>query len=321
MDRIAPEAARRIPSDARCVEPLAAADVERHRARLFGVAYRMLGDAHEAEDLVQEAYLRWHRTGPAERAAVVSAEAWLVAVVSRLSIDRLRRAEVERRHYAGSWLPEPVPTAAAALDRAVELASDLSVALLVLLERLAPEERAAFLLREVFDASYAEIAGILERSEAAVRQMVHRAQQRVRAERTRFAAPPDAQARLLHRFLDALAADDQDALLGLFAADATFTSDGGGKVSAARRVLVGPERIARFLRGVRGKWGHHLREELASYNGLPAVVTRTLDGHVFAVTSFATDGSRILAVYRVLNPDKLRRLQASTPEASGSAAP
>ena len=309
MDRIASHAPRARPSDGPFDEPPAGADVERHRPRLFGVAYRMLGDAHEAEDLVQEAYLRWHRTEPAERAAVSSAEAWLVAVVSRLSIDRLRHAEVERRHYVGSWLPEPVPTPASAPDHAVELASDLSVALLVLLERLSPEERAAFLLREVFDARYAEIAGILERSEAAVRQMVHRAQQRVRAERTRFAAPPGAQARLLHRFLDALAADDRDALLGLFAEDATFTSDGGGKVKAARRVLVGPDRITRLLLGLQSKWGRFLRHELATVNGMPAIVTRAPDDHVFSVTSFASDGARIVAAYRVLNPDKLRRLQ------------
>ncbi len=286
-----------------------AADLEPHRARLFGVAYRMLGDAHEAEDLVQEAYLRWHRADAAARAAVLSPEAWLVTVVSRMALDRLRSARVERTTYVGQWLPEPVSTTAPAPDRAVELASDLSVALLVLLERLAPEERAAFLLREVFDAAYADIARVLERSEPAVRQMVHRAQQRVRADRTRFAVPPDAQARLLDRFLAALQADDQDAVLALLADDATFTSDGGGKVTAARRVVVGPTRITRLLRGLHAKWGHLVVETRETVNGMPALVARA-EGRVVWATSFATDGARITAVYRVLNPDKLRHLQA-----------
>jgi RNA polymerase sigma-70 factor (ECF subfamily) len=284
-------------------------DVERHRRRLFGIAYRMLGDAHEAEDLVQEGYLRWHRTPSEERASVASPEGWLVTVVSRLAIDRLRRAEVERLTYVGSWLPEPVRTEAPEPDRAVELASDLSVALLVLLERLAPEERAAVLLREAFDAGYPEIARILGRNEPAVRQMVHRAQQRVHAGRARFAAPPGAQARLLGRFLDALAADDTEAMLALFAEDATFTSDGGGKVSAARNVLVGPERITRFVLGLEHKWGAHTRHEPATLNGMPALLTYA-QGRVLGVTSFATDGTRITAIYRVLNPDKLRRVQA-----------
>ena len=283
-------------------------DVERHRRRLFGVAYRMLGDAHEAEDLVQEGYLRWHRTPPEDRAAVASPEGWLVAVVSRLAIDRLRRAEVERLTYVGSWLPEPVRTDAPAPDRAVELASDLSVALLVLLERLAPEERAAFLLREAFDTGYPEIARILGRNEPAVRQMVHRAQQRVHAERARFAAPPGAQARLLGRFLDALAADDGEAMLALFADDATFTSDGGGRVSAARNVVEGPARITRLVLGLEHKWGAHTRHEPATLNGMPALLTYA-QGRVIAVTSFATDGTRITGVYRVLNPDKLRGVQ------------
>jgi RNA polymerase sigma-70 factor (ECF subfamily) len=290
------------------VGPDGGADVERHRRRLFGVAYRMLGDAHEAEDLVQEAYLRWHRAAADDRAAVASPEGWLVAVVTRLAIDRLRRAEVERTTYVGDWLPEPVSTAEPPPDRAIELASDLSVALLVLLERLAPEERAAFLLREVFDTGYPEIARILGRNEPAVRQMVHRAQQRVRAGRARFAAPPGAQERLLRRFLDALHADDHEALLGLQAADATYTSDGGGKVTAARRTIVGADRIVRLLRGLEAKWGHVVAHELATLNGMPAIVTR-IDGRVFAATSFATDGARIVAAYRVLNPDKLRRLQ------------
>lgn len=289
----------------------AASDVERLRTRLFGVAYRMLGDAHEAEDLVQEGYLRWHRTPDAQRAAVASPEAWLVTVVTRLAIDRRRRAEVERTTYVGSWLPEPAVVAdlasSPAPDHAVELASDLSVALLVLLERLAPEERAAFLLRAVFDTSYPEIARILERSEPAVRQMVHRAQTRVRTERARFAVPPAAQERLLRRFLDALAADDRDGLLALFTADATYTTDSGGKVRAVRNVLAGPDRITRLLLGLEAKFGDRTAHRVVLLNGMPAIVT-WVDARAFAATSFATNGERITAAYRVLNPDKLRRV-------------
>ena len=186
--------------------------------------------------------------------------AWLAAVVSRLAIDRLRRAETERLRYVGSWLPEPIAADAPPADRAVELASDLSVALLVLLERLAPEERAAFLLREVFDVGYAEIGRTLGRTEAAARQMVHRARERVREERARFAVPPEAQERLLHRFLDALAADDERALLAMFDEEATYTSDSGGKARAARNVLVGPRRIVGLLRGIRREAAELLRE-------------------------------------------------------------
>jgi RNA polymerase sigma-70 factor (ECF subfamily) len=186
---------------------------ERHRVRLFGIAYRMLGSVEDAEDVVQECFLRWDAADPT---AVRSPEAWLVAVTTRLAIDRLRRVVTERKHYAGHWLPEPIATAReAAADRGAEMASDLSMAFLVLLERLAPEERAALLLRDVFDADYGEIARVLERSEAACRQLVHRARVRVRGERTRFSVPPETHERLLERFLAALGADDQEALLAL----------------------------------------------------------------------------------------------------------
>jgi RNA polymerase sigma-70 factor (ECF subfamily) len=183
------------------------------------------------------------------------------------------------------------------------------MAFLVLLERLAPEERAAFLLREVFDTDYAEIARVLGKSEAAARQMVHRAGERVRGDRARFAPPPaEAQERLLGRFLAAIEAGDQDALMSVFAGDATFTSDGGGKVPAARRVLLGPERIARFLLGLECKYGDLVRHRIAWLNGGPAVVSEA-GGRVAAATLFETDGERILAVFRVLNPDKLRNVR------------
>lgn len=280
-------------------------EFERYRSRLWGIAYRMLSDVHEAEDLVQETYLRWHQ---AKHDDIVSAEGWLVAVITRLAIDRLRRAENERLRYVGTWLPEPVATSDVAADRRAELASDLSMAFLVLLERLAPEERAAFLLREVFDADYGEIARILDKSEPAVRQTVHRAKARVRDGRPRFVPPADAQAELLQRFLDALATDDKEAMIALFAPDATFVSDGGGKVPAARNILDDPDRIARFILGIERKFGAHVTHRVVELNGQPALASYHEDVLHYA-TLFETDGKRIVGIYRVLNPDKLAHLQ------------
>jgi len=283
-----------------------AAVFEAARPRLFGMAYRMLGTVADAEDLVQEAYLRWHQ---ADREAVRSPEGWLMAVIGRLSIDRLRRASAERTSYVGEWLPEPVATGAWAVpDRATDLSSDLSMAFLVLLERLNPEERVAFLMREVFACDYAEIAQVVQKSEAACRQLVHRAREHVHAGRPRFAAPPESKERLLDGFLAALEADDKDALVSLFAADATWTSDGGGKVTAAGQVLIGADRIARFLLAIERKTrGLMLTHRMVRLNGEPAIVT-SRSGQVLGTTFIAIDGDRIVAAYRVLNPDKLRHV-------------
>ncbi|HET9451404.1 MAG TPA: RNA polymerase sigma factor SigJ [Aggregicoccus sp.] len=278
----------------------------RHRPRLLGLAYRMLGELAPAEDVVQEAYLRLHQ---AQGAAIQNPEAWLVTVVSRLSVDRLRRAATERAAYDGPWLPEPVLTAdSASPEQAAERASDLSVALLVLLETLGPEERVAFLLREVFGEDYAAIAQVLSRREGAVRQMVHRARERVHAGRPRFATPPDVKERLLQRFLGALAAGDQAALLSMLAPDATFTSDGGGKAYAARKRIDGAERIVRLLLGLQQKLPGAMEHRIGSLNGQPAILG-FLGGALFHTTELDVDGGRIRAFYRVLNPDKLQRLQ------------
>jgi RNA polymerase sigma-70 factor (ECF subfamily) len=279
---------------------------ERHRGRLFGIAYRMLGSVEDAEDVVQECFLRWDEAGAR---AVRSAEAWLVAVTTRLAIDRLRRAATERRHYAGQWLPEPIATGPeAAPDHRAETASDLSMAFLVLLERLAPEERAALLLRDVFDTSYAEIARVLDRSEPACRQLVHRARIRVRGERARVAVPPETHERLLDRFLAALHDDDQASLLSLVADEATWTADGGGKVPATRRVVRGADRIVRMLLGWERKSRGMTRHAVTWLNGEPAIVTR-LGPSIFFTTSAETDGERFTAFYRVLNPEKLRHAE------------
>ena len=276
-------------------------DVERYRPRLFGIAYRMLGSVQDAEDMVQEAMLRWHQS---DRAAVREPEPWLVSVVTRLAIDRLRHATVERDTYPGPWLPEPVADARFDADRSAELASDLSMAFLVLLERLAPEERAAFLLREVFDADYDDIARTLNKSLAAARQTVHRARERVRTDRARFVAANDAKERLFTRFVKALEADDRDELLSLIAPEAIWVSDGGGKVAAARRVLRGSEPITRMLVKIEQKYSHPFTYRIGHMNGEPVLIMYK-DGHPFGVTYCETDGERILALYRVLNPDKL----------------
>ena len=281
--------------------PTAPAPFEASRGRLFGLAYRMLGSPPDAEDVVQEAYVRWHQ---ADQARIDNPEAWLVATTSRLAIDRLRRLKTEREAYVGPWLPQPL-VGPAPPDRDLELSDDLSMAFLTLLERLAPEERAAFLLHDVFDVGYREIAAVIERSEAACRQVVHRARERVRGERKRFDATQSAKRSLLQQFLAAMEARDEQALLSLFAPDATWTADGGGKTAAAPYPIVGANRIARLVIGLREKfWAVNRTIEVATVNGEIGLCIRDGD-RLTATMSIATDGERIAAVYAVVNPDKL----------------
>jgi RNA polymerase sigma-70 factor (ECF subfamily) len=272
------------------------------RGRLFGLAYRMLGSRADAEDIVQEAYVRWHEVKPA---SIDSPEAWLVTTTSRLAIDRLRRLKTEREAYVGQWLPEPIVTHAPPPDRNLDLAADLSIAFLTLLERLAPEERAAFLLRDVFDVGYGGIASVLEKSESACRQVVHRARERVRGDRKRFDVPESAKADMLQKFMAAMEARDEQALLTLFAPDATWTADGGGKTGAAALPIAGADRIAKLVISLREKfWAEDRRVEIAAINGETGL--RIRDGNRLTATiSIATDGTHILAVYAVVNPDKL----------------
>jgi len=277
------------------------ATFEAVRGRLFGLAYRMLGSRADAEDIVQEAYVRWHEAGPGR---VENPEAWLVTTASRLAIDHLRRLKTEREAYVGPWLPEPIVTEPPP-DRHLDLADDLSMAFLTVLERLAPEERAAFLLHDVFDVGYREIAGVIDRSEAACRQVVHRARERVRGDRKRFDASEGAKAALLEKFLAAVDARDEEALLALFAPDATWTADSGGKTAAAPYPIVGAERIARLVVNLRKKfWSEDRVLEVVTINGEPGLRIRDGNRHT-ATLSIATDGNQILAVYAVLNPDKL----------------
>lgn len=283
-------------------EQLTDTSFEAIRGRLFGIAYRMLSSRAEAEDVVQDAYLRWHQ---ADRGAIENPEAWLVTTTTRRAIDRLRALKTEREAYQGPWLPEPLVGEEPPPDRPMELATDLSIAFLLLLERLAPEERAAFLLHDVFDCDYRQIARILEKSEAACRQIVHRARARVRRDQKRFPASEAARANLLRRFTAAVEARDEQALLALFAPDATWTADGGGRVPASPRAIVGASRIAKLVLGLTKRFlGSDAALQLISVNG-EAGLRQLVGGRPAAVLSVETDGHVIQSVWVVVNPEKL----------------
>jgi RNA polymerase sigma-70 factor (ECF subfamily) len=263
----------------------------------------MLGSRADAEDIVQDAYLRWHRA-PTEE--IRSPEAWLVTTTTRLCIDRLRAAQAERAAYIGPWLPEPIIGEATAppADASTELASSLSVAFLAVLERLAPEERAAFLLHEVFESDYGEIAQILGKSEAACRQLVSRARRRVREDRPRVQVSESARKAVLARFVDAVMAQDKEALMQVLAADATWVSDGGGKAKAARKIVRGADHVARFVIGVIGRYAPLVELRPIVING-EAGLALYGRGQLISVISIRTDGVRVLDVFTVLNPEKL----------------
>jgi RNA polymerase sigma-70 factor (ECF subfamily) len=291
-----------------------AASFEPFRQRLLGLAYRMLGSVADAEDAVQETYLRWHGT---DRGNVLDPRAFLMTTTTRICLSMLTSARARREEYVGPWLPEPVvDTRALAPDSRTELAEDLSIALLLTLDRLSPLERAAFLLHDVFDFSFGEVAAALERGEAACRQLAARARAHVREVRPRGATSPSARsgeidakhAQLISAFLAATRSGDLNALTQLLASDVRVITDGGGKVSAARDVLDGADRAARFFVDVARKgWREDFTLHFVTMNGLPGVVVRALDGSVQTAT-FEIEGDVIRALYVVRNPDKLRHL-------------
>jgi len=278
-----------------------------HRGRLLGLAYRMLGSRSDAEDVVQDAYLRF--AGAQE---VHNAEAFLVTVVTRLCLDRLKSARAQREVYVGPWLPEPVFDAEGlSADAATELADDLSFALLLALDRLSPLERAAFLLHDVFDTPFPEIAAMLDRTEASCRQLASRARRAVRDERPAPAATPDSHARLLQAFGEAVASGNVAQLAELLRADAVALTDGGGRKTAALNPIVGADKIARFFIGLAAKnAGHDIRVEPAMINGAFGALLY-LDGELDHTMSMAISGEKIAAIYIVRNPDKLRHLPAA----------
>jgi RNA polymerase sigma-70 factor (ECF subfamily) len=274
---------------------------EAHRRSLTALAYRMLGSAAEAEDVVQEAWLRWQAE---PREDVTSVHSYLATIVTRLCLDQLKSARARRESYVGPWLPEPVRT-----DEEQDRES-ISMAFLVLLERLSPVERAVYLLHEVFDYSHAEVGEIVGKEEAACRQLFHRAKQHIVADRPRFAPSREQHEQLMMRFLAATTAGDLDGLRALLAADATLWSDSGGKATAARRPIHGADPIARFLVGIARKPppdGASVSFEIADINGAPALVLK-LDSAVYSVFTIETDGAQVHGVRIVVNPDKLGRI-------------
>jgi len=275
-----------------------------HRGRLLGLAYRMLGSRSDAEDVVQDAYLR-----VAGVTGIENDEAYLVTVVTRLCLDRLKSARAQREVYVGPWLPEPVFDAEAlSPDTASELADNLSFALLLALDRLTPLERAAFLLHDIFEAPFADVARILERSEASVRQLASRARRAVRSETPAPEVVPDTHAQLLAAFAAAVESGDVSRLAALLHDDAVAYGDGGGRKRSALRPIHGADRISRFFIGLARKLaraGTELRLVPTTVNGeLGALVF--MNGELDQVMSCAVHGERIAALYVVRNPDKLR---------------
>jgi RNA polymerase sigma-70 factor, ECF subfamily len=280
-----------------------------HRGRLIGLAYRMLGSRSDAEDVVQDAYLRF-----AGAQDVCNTEAFLVTIVTRLCLDRLKSAKAQRELYVGPWLPEPLfDVDGLSAEAATELADDLSFALMLALERLSPLERAAFLLHDVFDKPFAEVAEMLDRSEAACRQLAARARRAVRDERHASPAPPSRHAKLLAAFCEAAASGDVSALATLLREDAIALTDGGGRKAAALNPIRGAQKIIRFLIGVAGKnAGRHMRMAPTMINGSAGALLY-MDGEIEQTISIAIDGDEIAALYIVRNPDKLRHAPHAAP--------
>jgi len=294
---------------------LATATFQQHRPRLLGLAYRMLGTQADAEDVLHDAWLRWHQQ---DQAALDDAEAWLVTVTTRLSLDRLRRAKTERQHYPGPWLPEPLVEETEQPEAELERVESLSLSFLALLERLSADERAAFLLVQVFDYSHAETAAMLQISEDACRQRVHRARQRLREGRPRFTHAPDVQRKLLERFRDALESASVESLQALFAEDAVHTADGGGKVSATLRPLYGNARLVQLYANIAQRYRDYtIVHRLQWINGAPALLT-WVNATLSSVAWIETDGERITSIHQLRNPEKLARLEAVTNPESGA---
>lgn len=276
---------------------------EANRQRLKRLAYRMLGSVSEAEDAVQDAWLRWQRAGE----GVDDPAAWLVRTTTRLCIDRLRAAKVERAAYKGPWLPEPLIEPLT--DDPVERAEEVSIAFLLSLERLSPLERAVFLLHDVFDQDYGEVAQTLDRSESAVRQLASRAREHVQTARPRFTVDHDKAMKLAAAFAAASATADTKALSELLAEDAIMVSDGGGKRTAALRVLVGRQDVIGLIAGI--VWRHGdmgvKSIEAVRINGAPGLLLHMADGPETFAFEPDEDG-RIAAIYVMRNPDKLRHV-------------
>ncbi|WP_199520981.1 RNA polymerase sigma-70 factor [Jiangella anatolica] len=278
------------------------------RPLMFSVAYRMLGSVSEAEDVVQEAFLRMYRAGESGTRAD-NPEAYATTVTTRLAIDALRSARHRRERYVGEWLPEPLLAVDDDPARRVEETETISTAFLVVLETLSPLERAVFLLREVFGYGYAEIAAVVERSEASCRQLMTRARKHIDERRPRFEPSGDRHDELAKTFLAALRDGDVGALERLLAADVVFHGDGGGKTAAVRKPLTGALQVARFLANL-GRTGAELGVVLtpATVNGQPGTLVTAPDGDLLGVLSLTIADGHVVGVHNQINPDKLHHL-------------
>ena len=277
-----------------------------HRNLLFTVAYEMLGSAADAEDVLQESWLRWSAV---DQTQVREPRAYLVRIVTRQALNQLRTVSRRREDYVGEWLPEPLLTSPDVADD-VELAESVSMAMLTVLETLAPTERAVFVLREVFDLPYDEIAGAVDKTPAAVRQIAHRAKDHVAARRPRVHVEPTEQEEVLERFLAAVNTGDLQGLMDVLAPDVVSVADGGGKVrGAARRPIVGAEKLAAYLLGGMEKFGITFVATPAWVNGAPGARVE-VDGELVGAISVTVEGGRITRIYSVANPDKLAWLDA-----------
>jgi RNA polymerase sigma-70 factor (ECF subfamily) len=279
---------------------------EQYRRLLFSIAYRMLGSVADAEDTLQDAFIRWQQASEAD---IRSPKAFLVTIVSRLCINQLASARAQREEYVGDWLPEPVVTEPeSATSAMLDVDESVSMALLLMLERLKPVERAVFLLSEVFDYKHAEIAAVLDLSQANCRQVLRRARQQVRMARPRFNASAHEHIDLLERFLQAAANGDMDGLLALLASNVVLRSDGGGKAPALPHPLYGSDKIARtIIQGLRSLRAQNVVQQVVRMNGEPGIVTY-LNGHAQSALIVQHNEERIEAIYIVTNPEKLSHL-------------
>ncbi|MEX2980915.1 RNA polymerase sigma-70 factor [Streptomyces sp. C36] len=279
-----------------------------HRPLLFTIAYEMLGSAGDAEDVLQESYLRWSAVDPD---TVEHPRAYLVRVVTRQALNHLRAVKARREEYVGTWLPEPIRTAPDVSEDAV-LTESVSMAMMLVLETLNPTERAVFVLHDVFGYSHGEIAASIGKTEVSVRQIAHRARRHVHARRRRFEPDSEAGREIVQRFLLATATGEVQVLMDLLAPDVVQLSDGGGKVVAARRPIIGRDDVARFVLGVTRATAATTRVEQATYNGMPAARFLT-DGELDWLVAFEIHDGRITGLYGIRNPDKLHRAETVRP--------
>ncbi|HEX2620170.1 MAG TPA: RNA polymerase sigma-70 factor [Phototrophicaceae bacterium] len=279
---------------------------ESYRPMLFGIAYRMLGSAMEAEDVIQEAYLRYTHL----HEQIQTPKAYLGKIVTNLCLDQLKSAREKREVYVGSWLPEPILTTESTTERELD---SLSMAFMVLLEQLSPAERAVFLLHEVFDYAYPEIAGILGKDPATCRQLLHRAKQHIVGQRPRFNSTPEEHQAFLGKFLSAVTDGDVDGLVSLLAEDVSSWADGGGKVSAAISPVIGRDRVIKIIIGLRRFYTPEMTTEITLINGCPGVVIRE-HGEIRAVYIFELDNGVLQYMRVILNPDKLQYLAKTLPQ-------